>query len=130
MEAESKAIIQSCFINGKTCRNGKRDDFDVNPQTGEKFTCNKWVKLVGMDPQTGTTIDTWCCNEFAKIKLMIEGANMTRHAIASTDKVASEVAKQHMTMFAALPESAQARVANANPKLLPTPNEETNGHQP
>jgi hypothetical protein len=103
METESRPIIQSCYINGKTCRNGKRDDFDVDPQTGEKSHCNKWIKLVGMDPQTGQQIDTWCCNEFAKIKLMLENSNQQRQTAASMDK--------HTNVFIqALPPIAAQRV--------------------
>lgn len=86
MENEAKPIIQTCSINGKICRNGKRSDFDIDPVTQEKPLCHKWVKLIGSDPQTGASIETWCCNEFAKIKLMLEGSAMTRRVVASMDR--------------------------------------------
>jgi hypothetical protein len=119
MERSSLPVIQACYINGEICRNGKRDDFKTDPQTGEKYHCNKWVMLRGADPQTGDPIDTWCCNEFAKTKLAIENANMTRHNTASTDKVANEVANHHGTFLAALPDELRDRVIRANPRLVP-----------
>jgi hypothetical protein len=118
MESESRPIIQACYINGEICRNGKRDDFKIDPQTGEKYHCNKWVLLRGADPQTGHPIDTWCCNEFAKIKLMMENAQMVRQGKASTDKVANEVARHHGTFLAAMPDELRDRVIRANPRLV------------
>lgn len=117
MEAELRPIIQSCYVNGKTCRNGKRSDFEVDPNTDEKPLCNKWVKLIGPDPQTGKEIETWCCSEFAKIKLALENSSMTRRVIASIDR-------NNQTFFSALPEQVQERVIknSAQPKL-----EEANG---
>lgn len=95
-------IIQACYINGKTCRNGKRDDFELNPLTNEKNVCNKWVKLMGADPQTGNPIETWCCSEFAKIKLMLEQANNIRQTTASMDR-------NNNILFSALPDEAKQR---------------------
>jgi len=93
--------------------------------TGEKFFCNKWVKLVCSDPQTGHPIDTWCCNEFAKVKLGLEQANMTRLNTASTDKVATEVAKHHATFLGVLNNDAQQRLLDADPRMQL---ESKNGH--
>jgi hypothetical protein len=84
---------QSCSINGKLCINGIRADFENDPLTQRPRPCNKWVRLIGRNPQTGQDIDEWCCNEWAKVKIGIEGCQMTRHATASVDKVANEVTK-------------------------------------
>lgn len=105
MENEQRPIIQACSINGEICRNGKRDDFKIDPLTNEKYFCHKWVKLVGSDPQTGKDIETWCCNEYAKIKLALENASMTRTVAAGLDR-------NNNTFFAALPNHIQQRIAN------------------
>ena len=118
MEPESRPIIQACYINGLTCRNGKRDDFPVDPQTGEKFHCNKWVLLRGADPQTGDQIDTWCCNEFAKIKIALENAQMVRQNIASTDKVSNQIHRSRSEFINALPEEAKERLVRNKVELL------------
>lgn len=118
MENEQRPIVQACSVNGEICRNGKRDDFKVDPLTNEKYYCHKWVKLVGKDPQTGHDIDTWCCNEFAKIKLALENANMTRGVAYGLDR-------NNNTFFDALPDVAKERVMNSNSYKIP--NVITNG---
>lgn len=112
-------IIQACYINGKTCRNGKRDDFEINPATGERFHCNKWIKLVGYDPQTGQAIDTWCCSELAKIKIGLETAQMERQTGASVDKVANQIQRQRAEFLGALPTDAVERLEMNAPRLTP-----------
>lgn len=107
MENESRPIIQSCYVNGEICRNGKRADFKVDPATEEKPLCNKWVKIIGKDPQTGMDIETWCCSEFAKIKLMIENSSMTRRVVSSIDR-------NNNIFFSALPPVAKERVTQKN----------------
>lgn len=103
MENESRPIIQNCYINGLICRNGKRSDFQIDPVTEEKPFCNKWIKIVGTDPQSGKEIETWCCSEFAKIKLALENSAMTRRVVASVDR------NNHI-FFEALPPVAKERV--------------------
>lgn len=122
MEQESRPVIQACYINGEVCRNGKRDDFKTDPLTGEKFHCNKWVKLGGLDPQTGNPFETWCCSEFAKIKILLENAQMTRQAGASVDKVANQIHRQRGEFLGALPEDAKERLSSTGPLLLEAPN--------
>lgn len=114
MDQSAQPVIQACSENGKVCRNGKRDDFEVDPRTGEKFLCNKWVKLTGTDPQSGQPIDTWCCAEWAKVRIMLENAQMVRQNIASTDKVANQVARSRAEFLGALPERARERLGLPN----------------
>lgn len=111
MENESRPVIQACSINGKICRNGKRSDFEVDPQTDEKPFCHKWVKLIGTDPQTGNEIETWCCNEFAKIKLMLENSAMTRRVVKSVDR-------NNNIFFEALPPVAKERILHSAQPIL------------
>lgn len=122
MEKEQGAIIQACSVpGGLTCINGSREDFKNHPLTGEKLKCHKWIKLVGKDPQTGGDIDTWCCNEFAKIKLALESAQMVRQNTASTDKVANQVAQHRAEFIGALPEEAIVRLLESAPRVTGEP---------
>jgi hypothetical protein len=100
MQNGNQIIIQACPFNGKTCRNGKRDDFEVNPQTQEKFLCAKWICLKGSHPQNNEILDNWMCNEAAIPILLVENANMARQSRASVDKVANEIEKVRKTPIA------------------------------
>lgn len=120
--SEEPTVIQSCYINGKTCRNGKRDDFDVNPLTGEKVRCNKWIKLMGTDPQSGAHLEEWHCSEFWKIKLALENAQMVRQNTASTDKVANQIQRQRAEFYAALTDEARDSVRAGTPQITEQPN--------
>ena len=80
--------------------------------------CEFFIHLVGMDPQTGQPKDEWGCTMRWLPVLLTENASQIRQAAASSDKVATEVAKHHGTFIAALPAEAQARVIQANPRLL------------
>lgn len=63
-------------------------------------TCPMWVQLRGVDPQTGVQInDEWNCSLGHLPRLLIEGAQMSRHTCASVDKLASEVAKANRTVI-------------------------------
>lgn len=97
-----RAVVQACPFGGKTCRNGKREDFAINPDTQERFVCAKWVNLRGKDPQSEKVFDNWMCSEAAVPTLLVEVAQMVRFNQASTDKVASEVRSHHVTFAAAL----------------------------
>jgi hypothetical protein len=62
-------------------------------------TCPMWQMLRGVHPQTGEPIpDEWNCSLGHITKLLIEGAQQSRQAGASADKVATEVAKFHQKM--------------------------------
>ena len=61
-------------------------------------TCPLWVQIRGKDPQSMQEIDHWGCSLMWLPKLLIEGAQMSRQAGASADKVATEVAKFHHSM--------------------------------
>ena len=104
-------VIQCCSINGKICRNGKREDFPVDERTGERFFCNRWVNVKGKNPQTDATIDNWMCADFAQILLGLEQAQQTRQAGASTDKVVN-------TIFGLASPEAKERLLRAAPTRI------------
>jgi hypothetical protein len=114
---QGQDIRQSCSVNGELCINGIRSDFKSDPLMQRPRPCNKWVRLVGKDPQSEKTIDEWCCNEWAKVKIGIENCQMIRHATASTDKVATEVKKHHASFLGVLSGDAQVRLLESAPKL-------------
>lgn len=81
--------------------------------------CEFWVHLLGMDPQTGQPKDEFGCTFRWLPILLTENANQIRQAAASSDKVATEVAKHHGTFLAALPPEVKDRVIRANPRMIP-----------
>jgi len=107
-------VIQCCSINGKICRNGKRDDFSVDERTGEKYFCNEWVNVKGKHPQTGEVLDNFMCAKYANVLMALEQAQQTRQAAASSDKVANEVRSHHATFFSALNDETRARLLKAD----------------
>lgn len=79
--------------------------------------CEFYIHLIGMNPQTGKEMDDFnCAVKFLPI-LMIEGANQTRMASASVDKVANEVRRQSETIFGLASPEAKARLLNADPSM-------------
>lgn len=117
MSDQGNDIRQTCSINGKLCVNGIRSDFETDHLIQRQRPCNKWVRLIGTEPQTGKNIDEWCCNEWAKVKIGVENSQMIRQVIASTDKVANQVQKSRAEFLGALSEEAQKRLINADPKI-------------
>lgn len=62
------------------------------PFIGKKCSahdCAFYTHLVGMNPQTGQPTDEWKCAIAWLPVMLVENANMTRQATASTDKVAT-----------------------------------------
>lgn len=116
MKDMNRAIIQACSVNGEICRNGKRDDFKINPETGEKFLCNKWISMRGKDPESEELIDNWMCNEFAIPKLLSENAQRINQLGASTDKVANEVRKHHESFVVVATNKVNQRLLDAEQK--------------
>ena len=106
-------VIQCCSINGKICRNGKREDFPIDDRTGERFFCNEWVNVKGKHPQTEEILDNWMCAKFANVILGLEQAQQTRQAAASSDKVAGEVQKGRLMVFGLASDENRARLLKA-----------------
>ena len=64
--------------------------------------CQWFIHLLGMNPQTGVNEDQWGCAVSWLPLLLVENANMMRQATASTDKVANEVRRHHVSFLDAL----------------------------
>jgi hypothetical protein len=79
--------------------------------------CEFYIHLVGSNPQTGLPTDEWKCAVAWLPILLVENANMTRQATASTDKVASEVRNHHATFFKALSLPRQQRLLDAEQQM-------------
>lgn len=91
--------------------------------------CEWWIHLYGADPQTGQPKDEWGCTLRWLPILLTENAAQMRKAAASSDKVATEVAKFHATSLGCMNETARENLIAANPRLLPSlPQGEANGH--
>lgn len=117
-------FLAACPINGRRCCNGVRDDFSAkHPVSGEKLKCVEWIKLGGMDPQTGQPIDHWMCARVALPMLLVENSNQQRQVAKSVDKVANQVNKQRAEFIGALPDEAREHLEKFGPLLL----EELNG---
>ena len=75
--------------------------------------CRFWTHLVGKNPQGDGVIDKFgCAIEFLPI-LLVENAQMTRQAGASTDKVANEVNKHRKEFIGALTGAVTTRLLDA-----------------
>lgn len=61
-------------------------------------TCSLWTLLRGKNPQTEEMIERWDCSLAHLPTLMLEAAQQSRQAGASTDKVANEVRAFHEKM--------------------------------
>ncbi len=126
----------ACPLNGKLCIDGTRQDFPVN-EVGGKVKCRWWQHLAGKDPQSEKVIDQYDCAVAWLPTVGIEGAQMSRQAGASIDKVGNEVAtlKSHMSAMSAAIRVAGAGISQAIGEgsltvMLPSPGGESgsNGH--
>lgn len=79
--------------------------------------CEFYTHLMGRNPQTGLDEDQWGCAVKWLPILLIENASTVRQAAASTDKVATEVAKHHATFLSVLNDESKSRLLDADPKL-------------
>lgn len=110
----NQPTIQCCSINGKVCRNGKREDFPIDDRTGEKFVCNEWVNLKGKNPQSGEVLDQWMCGKWATTVILLEIAQQTKQAGASTDKVANEIRRGQSIVLGLAGEQDRGRLLQAD----------------
>lgn len=127
----------ACPLNGKLCIEGTREDFPAD-EVGGKVKCRWWQHLAGKDPQSEKIIDQYDCAIAWLPMVGIEGAQMSRQAGASVDKVANETAelKNHLHALGAAVRVAAAGISQAVEAgtltiMLPSlsNSEETNGHE-
>lgn len=86
-------------------------------EDGDRTTCAFFIKLAGKNPQTGEIVDDPGCSIAFMPIIALEGNQHTRQVAASTDKVATEVRKQHATFLVALGPEAQTRLLDADPRI-------------
>jgi hypothetical protein len=127
----------ACPLNGKLCVDGTREDFPKNT-VGGLVKCRWWQHLAGKDPQSEKMVDQFDCAVAWLPVTSIEGAQMSRQAAASVDKVANEVAavKQGVAGLAGAVRVASKGISQAIEQgaltvMLPSPSPsgETNGHE-
>lgn len=125
MSDQPKDIRQTCSVNGKLCINGIREDFEKDPLTKQPRPCHKWVYIAnGTDPQTGKPIDgTWCCNEWANLKIRLEQSQMTRNVQAAVNDLGN-------MFLAALPPESRKQVLDNSAAARKTIEERQNGSGP
>jgi len=75
-----------------------------------RHQCAWYLKVVGMDPQSGQPVDKWGCSVAWLPILTIENSNQQRMTAASVEKVSKEVTRVKATFFAALSPEAQERI--------------------
>jgi hypothetical protein len=82
-------------------------------ETGERTVCAFFIQLAGKNPQTDEVInDPGCSIHFLPI-IQLEGNNITRQAVASTDKVATNVHNHHKSFMLAIHGAAKRRTLEA-----------------
>lgn len=57
-----------------------------------EHTCPKWVRITGVDPQTGHPIDKYGCNDSFMPMLLIENSQMQRQTGAAVESLRNVVA--------------------------------------
>lgn len=83
-----------------------------------RHKCAFFVKLVGMDPQTGQHIDKFGCSISWLPVLLIENSQQQRQTASSVDKVANQILRCRSEFVGALPEEAKKRLVESNVKVL------------
>ena len=90
MEDTASRSKRKCHINGKTCIEGIRGDFEPEAD-GQVLKCRQWVHLYGKDPQSDKILDQWDCSFSWLPVTTIEGSQMTRQLTATLDAHRSEM---------------------------------------
>lgn len=107
-----------CPLIKGTCINGFSKGIMPENEKGERETCAFFVITKGMNPQTGQEMDDPGCSIYFMPILQIEVAQKIRQATASTDKVATEVAKHHATAVGAMSDEQRDNLARTAPRML------------
>lgn len=101
-------MFEKKFVDGEFC--------PLIKNVCARHQCAWFIKLVGMDPQTGQQVDKFGCAVSWLPMLLIENSNQQRQTAAGVDKVANVAAKHRRDFLAALTPEAQERVMRT-PKL-------------
>lgn len=93
------------------------DQADEIPNFG---ACAAWQPVQVNVTGENRTIEVYDCTVFGWLAdLLTEIAKEAFQGAASSDKVATEVAKFHATSLACMNEEARINLARANPRLMP-----------
>lgn len=57
--------------------------------------CNRWMHIIGMDPNTGTNIDMYDCMDNWLPKLLIENSQQQRQTAAAVESFRNEMVRQN-----------------------------------
>jgi hypothetical protein len=82
-----------------------------------RHQCAWFMKVVGMDPQSGQPVDKFGCAVSWLPILTVENSQQQRQTAASVDKVAGQLHKHRRDFLAALTLEAQERVIHSPPLL-------------
>lgn len=58
-----------------------------------KHKCPKWVRVTGLDPQSGNPVDHYGCNDTFAPMLMVENSQMQRQTGAAVESFRNEMLK-------------------------------------
>lgn len=81
-------------------------------------TCPLWVKLAGLDANTGAMIDEWMCSFVAATKMAHETAKEVRQTCASVDTLRSDAQRQHRESVQVTVEATRRQLAVQAPLML------------
>lgn len=74
-------------ISGETCRYFNKDVSKVCHK------CHHYVKLQGMNRNTGEQVDEWMCADVAQVILQAENSQMSRETGAAIESMRNEMVK-------------------------------------
>lgn len=116
-------LMKEWCVKGWTPSMGKTEEgFPI------EGACAAWEPMDAFIAQEGRTVRVFDCTEFRwKQDVAEEISKEAFQAGASSDKVATEVAKFHATSIGCLPDEAQVRLMTSRPHLMPSlPHEDLN----
>lgn len=89
--------------------------------------CPKWINIVGVDPQTGESVNQWDCADTWIPKLMIENSQMQRQTGAAVESFRNEMVKSQEVGLKVLMATAQGIQPKAISHSIDVSYEEVNG---
>lgn len=86
--------VMACPLNGKTCIDGRRSDFEKN-EIGVQHECRWWIHVYGKNPQSEKIIDNADCTVPYLATIQIEGNQETRFVSSEVNEVRKEVRRNN-----------------------------------
>lgn len=110
-----KVWKQYCPLMKGVCINGFVKGMPEN-ETGERTVCAFFMTIAGQNHLGEKVNDPGCAIQWMPI-VFLEGNQFLRNAVASVDKVATEVRRQQAIFVGALPDEARQRLMDADPRM-------------